>query len=488
MGKVKLVETVLRDAHQSLIATRMRTEDMLPIVEKLDQIGYFSLEAWGGATFDVCIRYLNEDPWERLRLLSKSTPNTPLQMLLRGQNLVGYRHYPDDIVEKFVIKAAENGVDVFRIFDAVNDIRNLEVAIKTAKKMKRHVQGAISFTLSPVYTLDFYVEIGKKLRDLNCDSICIKDMAGLIAPDYAHKLVSRLKKDVGLPVNLHCHCTSGLAPMSYWAACEAGVDILDTAISPFALGTSQPATESIVGALKGTPYDTGLDLELIAEVAEYFKKVREKYATLIDPISERVDVNVLVYQIPGGMLSNLISQLKEQNAMDKYGAVLREVPKVREDLGYPPLVTPTSQIVGTQAVINVVLGERYKIVPKEVRDYVKGLYGKSPAPIKDEIKKKAIGDEEILTCRPADLLKPEYEQVAKKARELGLVKKEEDILTYALYPAVAVKFLKGEAVAEQIPPKKTVKPAFSEVAKKFKVNVNGKTAVIKLEEVSVSEN
>lgn len=449
---VKITDTMFRDAHQSLAATRMRTRDMLPIAEKVDQVGFFSLEVWGGATFDSCIRFLNEDPWERIRTLKKAMPNTPMQMLLRGQNLVGYRHYSDDIVEKFVVNAAKSGVDIFRIFDAVNDIRNMEYSIKIAKREGAHVQGTLCYTLSPVHTLDTNVAFLKQLADLDCDSLCIKDMAGLLTPKDAFELVKGIKEEVSIPVDLHCHCTSGLAPISYFAACEAGVDVIDTAISPFGWGTSQPPTESIVAALKETPYDPGLDLELLVEIAAYFKELREKYKDLINPISERVDTRVLIYQIPGGMLSNLLSQLKNQDALDRYEDVLLETPKVRQDLGYPPLVTPTSQIVGTQAVLNVVMGERYKMIPKEVKDYVKGLYGKSPAPISEEIRKKLIGDEEVITVRPADLIEPEYEKVKKEAEELGIVKKEEDIITYALYPNVAPKFLKGEAKEESLEP------------------------------------
>ena len=409
MAKVRLCELALRDAHQSLFATRMRTRDMLPIAEELDDIGFFSLEAWGGATFDTCIRFLNEDPWERLRSLKKYITKTPIQMLLRGQNLVGYRHYSDDVVEKFVEYAAKNGVDIFRVFDALNDTRNLLTSIKVAKRMDAHVQGAISYTTSPVHTLESYVAMGEELASLECDSLCIKDMAGLITPSAAYNLVKALKKEVGLPVCLHSHSTSGMASMSHYAACEAGVDILDTAISPLSGGASHPPTESIVAALKGTKYDTGLDIDKLGKVASYFRDVRTKYSALINPISEKVDVNVLIYQIPGGMLSNLISQLKEQNAVDRFEEVLKEVPRVREELGYPPLVTPTSQIVGTQAVLNVLMGERYKVVPKEVKNYVLGYYGKPPAPIQPEILKKLTEGMEPITCRPADLLEAEYE-------------------------------------------------------------------------------
>ena len=450
MGRVKLTDTVFRDAHQSLLATRMRTRDMLPIAEKMDQVGFFSLETWGGATFDTCIRYLNEDPWERLRALKKAMPNTPMQMLLRGQNLVGYRHYADDLVDKFVQKAATNGVDIFRIFDAVNDIRNMERSIKAAKKMEKHVQGGISYTISPVHSNELFAEFAVQLAELGCDSICIKDMAGLITPQNAYDLIRAVKKEVNLPVNLHTHCTSGMAQMSYFHACQAGVDILDTAISPLSGGSSQPATESLVASLQGTSYDTGLDLELLTEIKRYFEKIMEIYAPVFNAISARVDTNVLIYQVPGGMLSNLVSQLIEQKALDKYDEVLAEIPRVRKDLGYPPLVTPTSQIVGTQAVLNVITGDRYKMVPKEVKDYVKGLYGKSPAMIDPQVRLKVLCDEEPITVRPADLLPPEYEDAKRAVDALGLAKQEEDYLTYALYPQVALKFLQGTAVEEQL--------------------------------------
>ena len=450
MGRVKLTDTVFRDAHQSLLATRMRTRDMLPIAEKMDQVGFFSLETWGGATFDTCIRYLNEDPWERLRALKKAMPNTPMQMLLRGQNLVGYRHYADDVVDKFVEKAAINGVDIFRIFDAVNDIRNMERSIKAAKKMEKHVQGGISYTISPVHSNEAFAQFAVQLAELGCDSICIKDMAGLITPKNAYDLIAALKKEVNLPVNLHTHCTSGMAQMSYFHACEAGVDILDTAISPLSGGSSQPATESLVASLQGTPYDTGLDLELLTEIKRYFEKIVEIYAPVFNPITARVDTNVLIYQVPGGMLSNLVSQLIEQKAMDKWEDVLAEIPRVRKDLGYPPLVTPTSQIVGTQAVLNVITGDRYKMVPKEVKDYVKGLYGKSPAMIDPKVRLKVLCDEEPITVRPADLLPREYENARKAVDALKLAKQDEDYLTYALYPQVAVKFLQGAVVEEKL--------------------------------------
>ncbi len=491
--RVKITETVLRDAHQSLLATRMRTRDMLEVVEQLDQIGYFSLEMWGGATFDSCIRYLNEDPWQRLRDIKKNMDNTYAQMLLRGQNLVGYRHYSDDVVEKFVTKSYENGIDIFRIFDAVNDIRNMEYSIKVAKSLGAHVQGTVCYTISPVHTVEKYVELAKQLEELECDSLCIKDMAGLLSPNDAIHIISAMKKEISIPISLHCHCTSGMAPMSYMAACGAGVDILDTALSPLAWGTSQPPTESVIAALKGTPYDTGLDLGIFEEVVAYFKGLREKYRGILDPISEQIDTNVLIYQIPGGMLSNLVSQLKEQNALDKYGAVLKEMPRVREELGYPPLVTPTSQIVGTQAVLNVLMGERYKVIPKEVKDYVRGLYGRSPAPLSPEIIGKIIGDEEPIHCRPADLLKPEYEKRKKEAEEMGIAKSEEDILTYILYPAIAPKFLKGEMEEEAlaaVAPAPTVQQGYT-IPTHFKVEVDDEVYEVKIEPlgggVSISE-
>ncbi|MDP3034720.1 MAG: pyruvate/oxaloacetate carboxyltransferase, partial [Methanobacteriaceae archaeon] len=452
MKGIKIIETAFRDAHQSLLATRMRTEDMLPIAEEMDKIGYFSLEAWGGATFDTCIRYLNEDPWERLRSLKELVTKTPLQMLLRGQNLVGYKHYPDDIVKKFVEKSYENGIDVFRIFDALNDVRNMEYAMKVAKEQGAYVQGVISYTTSPYHTLEKYVEFAKELESLECDSVAIKDMAGLISPHDTYELVKTLKEETDLKVNLHCHCTSGMTPMSYYAACQAGVDLLDTAISPLAWGTSQPPTESMVAALKDTPYDTGLDLKALNHIKKYFEGIRKKYSSILDPIAEQIDTDVLIYQIPGGMLSNLVSQLKAQDSLDRYEDVLIEMPKVRKDMGYPPLVTPTSQIVGIQAVMNVLDDERYKRVSNEVKEYFKGYYGRPPAPVDPEIAKQIIGDEKPIDCRPADILEPQYARYEKEGKEMGIIHKEEDILTFALYPAVAPKFLKGEAEAETLLP------------------------------------
>ncbi|MDP3065878.1 MAG: sodium-extruding oxaloacetate decarboxylase subunit alpha [Methanobacteriaceae archaeon] len=482
MTKIRIIETAYRDAHQSLLATRMRTRDMLPIAEEMDKVGYFSLESWGGATFDTCIRYLNEDPWERLRELKEHVKKTPLQMLLRGQNLVGYKHYPDDIVRKFVEKSYENGVDVFRIFDALNDIRNMEISIKVAKEQGAHVQATISYTTSPYHTLEKYVEFAKGLEAMECDSLAIKDMAGLISPHDTYQLIKTLKEETDLLINLHCHCTSGMTPMSYYAACEAGVDLLDTAISPLAWGASQPPTESIVAALKDTPYDTGLDLKLLNTIKKYFEEIRKKYISILDPITERVDTDVLIYQIPGGMLSNLVSQLKEQKAMDRYEDVLDEMPRVRKEMGYPPLVTPTSQIVGIQAVMNVLGGERYKNVSKEVKNYMKGYYGRPPAPIDPEVSRTVIGDEIPITCRPADLLEPGLEKCRAKAEELGIVKKEEDVLTFALYPAIAPKFLKGEAEEETLALPKVDEPQVesSALPTEYQVDVDGEVFQVKV--------
>ena len=462
---------------------------MLPIAEKLDEVGFFSMEVWGGATFDSCIRYLNEDPWERLRALKLAMPNTPLQMLLRGQNLVGYRHYSDDIVVKFVERAAANGVDVFRIFDAVNDIRNMTVAIKTAKKTGAHVQGSVCYTTSPVHTIEQFTKMAAELADLGCDSICIKDMAGLILPHDAYDLVSSMKEQIDVPVCLHSHCTSGMAPMSFIFACEAGVEILDTAISPLGWGSSHPPTESIVASLVGTPYETGLDLRLLTDIKRYFERLMEVYAPVFNPTSARVDTNVLVYQVPGGMLSNFVSQLIEQKALDKYEEVLAEIPRVREDLGYPPLVTPTSQIVGSQAVLNVLTGERYKAVPKEVKDYVKGLYGRSPGEINPKIKAEILEDEESIDVRPADLLAPEYDKMKAEAEGKGLVRTEEDVLTYALYPQVAEKFLKGEAKEEVLKKAASADLQTGAIGGKpaaFNVEVDGEAYLVKVAPAGIS--
>lgn len=442
MAGVKITETVLRDAHQSLIATRMRTEDMLPIAEKLDNVGYHSLEVWGGATFDSCLRFLNEDPWERLRVLRRAFKNTKLQMLLRGQNLLGYKHYADDVVEEFVKKSVENGIDIIRIFDALNDPRNLKTAIKATKNAGGHAQATISYTVSPVHNIDYYVKLAKELENMGADSICIKDMSGILLPYTAEELVRKVKGEVKVPIQIHSHFTSGIANQTYMKAIEAGADIIDTAISPLGMGTSQPATESMVASLKGSPYDPGLDMNLLLEISEYFKGLRDKYVKegLLNPKVLEVNAKTLKYQVPGGMLSNLVSQLQSQGALDKFDEVLEEVPKVREDLGYPPLVTPMSQMVGTQAVFNVVLGERYKMIPTEVKNYVKGLYGKPTVPINEEIKKKIIGDEEVFTGRPADLLEPELDDLREDIKEY--MEQEEDVLSYALFPQVAINYFK----------------------------------------------
>jgi pyruvate carboxylase subunit B len=474
MRKVKIVDLTLRDGHQSLLATRMRTRDMLPIVEKFDDSGISVLEVWGGATFDSAHRFLNEDPWERLREIRKRVKNAQLSMLLRGQNVVGYRHYSDDIVEKFVIKTAENGLDFFRIFDALNDVRNLETAIKTAKKTDAHVQGTICYTISPVHTIEKYVEIAKELATFDVDSICVKDMAGLLSPKMSYEIVKALKKEVGIPINVHSHYTSGMASMALLKGVEAGADMVDTCMSPLSMGTSHPPTESIVYALNELGYNTGVDLEILMEIREYMMRIREKYAGYLDPISTIPDTNVLVYQIPGGMFSNMINQLKEQNAMDKLPEVLKEVPKVREDLGYPPLVTPTSQIVGVQAVVNVLVGERYKVVTKETKDLVKGMYGRTPAKIKDEIVKLILGDEKPIDCRPADLLEPEFEKRKKELEAEGIETTDENVLLYALFPQTGLKFLKGEIEEEPFPPAKTV-------SGKFKVEIEGKEYEVEVE-------
>lgn len=478
----------MRDAHQSLVATRLRTEDLLNIAKKMDEVGFFSVEAWGGATFDSTIRFLNEDPWERLRTLKDTMKNTPVQMLLRGQNLVGYRHYPDDVVERFVKAAAGNGVDIFRVFDALNDVRNMTKAMDEVKNCGSHLQGTICYTTSPVHNTDIFVRMAEELYSHDCDSICIKDMAGLIMPDAARNLITGIKEKIDIPVCLHSHSTSGVASFSYQAAIEAGVDIVDTAMSPFALGTSQPPTESVVAATAGTNRDTGIDLLRLREVRNMCMAIREKYNALIDPISERVDSDVLIYQLPGGMISNLVSQLKEQDALEKLKDVLEEIPRVREDLGYPPLVTPTSQIVGTQAVLNVLVGgDRYTNVTQEVKDYVRGLYGKSPARISDEIKRHIIGDEEVITVRPADLLDPIYAKMKEKATSEGLIEKEEDVLTYILYPAIAPSFLKGERVAEEIPAVSPVASAVTAIPGSMEVEVDGEIFNVRIISVDGGE-
>jgi oxaloacetate decarboxylase alpha subunit len=448
MAKVKFMETVLRDAHQSLIATRMSTEDMIPIAEKMDKVGYHSMEVWGGATFDSCLRFLNEDPWERLRALRKAFKNTKLQMLLRGQNILGYKHYPDDVVEEFVKKAIENGIDIVRIFDALNDLRNLETSIKAVKKYGGHAQGAISYTVSPVHNNEYYVNLAKDMVEMGCDSICIKDMSGILLPYVAYDLVKDLKSAVDVPIEVHSHFTSGIANQTYMKAIEAGADIVDTAISPLGNGTSQPATEPMIASLQGTEYYPDIDFDLLLEVSEYFKGLRDKYmkAGLLDAKVLNVDVNTLKYQVPGGMLSNLVSQLKAQGKEDLYDEVLKEIPRVREELGYPPLVTPMSQMVGTTALFNVITGERYKMVPTETKNYVKGLYGRPPASISDEIRKKIIGDDQVFEGRPADMLKPQLDNYRNEIKEY--IEQDEDVLSYALFPQVAIPFFKQRLAAK----------------------------------------
>ena len=440
MAKIGITETVLRDAHQSLIATRMTTDEFSDILEKMDKIGYHSLECWGGATFDSCLRFLNEDPWDRLRLIRKKCPNTKLQMLFRGQNMLGYRHYADDLVDYFVKKSIDNGIDILRIFDALNDVRNLETAITSAKKYGGHVQAAISYTTGPVFDIDYYCNYAKQLENAGADSICIKDMAGLLTPYGTYDLVKALKTTVKIPIQLHSHYTSGLASMVQLKGIEAGIDVIDTAISPLAMGTSHPATESMVAALQGTEYDTGLDLKALTEIRDFFVPLREKYIAdgLLNTKMLGVDANTLLYQVPGGMLSNLLNQLKQAGKADKLEEVLAEVPRVREDSGYPPLVTPTSQIVGTQAVFNIIMGERYKMVTKEFKDMVAGKYGKTPCEIDSEFRKKIVGDEPVIDCRPADLLKPELDKFKEDIAEY--YEQEEDVLSYAQFDQVAVKF------------------------------------------------
>ncbi len=440
MAKIGITETVLRDAHQSLIATRMTTEDMLPILPELDEIGFRSIECWGGATFDSCLRFLNEDPWERLRILKKNMPKTPLQMLFRGQNMLGYRHYADDVVEYFVQKSIANGIDVIRIFDALNDIRNLETAIKAAKKEGAHTQVAMSFTTGEVFTDEYYVNYAKQIESAGADSICVKDMAALLTPYRAETLIKALKKATDLPIQLHTHYTSGLASMCLMKAAEAGVDVIDTAMSPLALGTSHAPTESMVAAFQGTEYDTGLDLVKLSGLRPFFMKLRDKYieSGLLDPKMLATDAKTLIYQVPGGMLSNLLSQLKQAGKEDQLTAVLEEVPRVRKDAGFPPLVTPTSQIVGTQAVFNIISGERYKMVTKEFRAMVKGEYGRTPLPIDPEFQKMILKDDKPITCRPADLLEPELDKLREECAEW--ITQDEDVLSYAQFGQVAVKF------------------------------------------------
>lgn len=440
---IKITETILRDAHQSLIATRMTTEQMLPIIDKMDQVGYHSVECWGGATFDASLRFLKEDPWERLRKFRNGFKNTKLQMLFRGQNILGYRPYADDVVEYFVQKSVANGIDIIRIFDCLNDLRNLQTAVNAANKEKAEAQVALSYTLGDAYTLEYWVDVAKKIEDMGASSICIKDMAGLLLPYEATELVGALKEAVDLPIQLHTHYTSGVASMTYLKALEAGVDVIDTAMSPFALGTSQPATEVMVETFRGTPYDTGFDQKLLSEIADYFRPIRDQAleSGLLNPKNLGVNIKTLLYQVPGGMLSNLTSQLAEQGAEDKFYDVLEEVPRVRKDLGEPPLVTPSSQIVGTQAVFNVLMGERYKMATKETKDILSGKYGATVKPVNEEIRKKVLGDDaEIITCRPADLIPDELDTLRKECEQY--IQQDEDVLSYALFPQVATEFFK----------------------------------------------
>ena len=440
---VKIVETALRDAHQSLIATRMTTEQMLPIIEKMDQVGYYAVECWGGATFDSCLRFLNDDPWERLRKLREGFKNTKLQMLFRGQNILGYNHYADDVVEYFVQKSVANGIDIIRIFDCLNDIRNLETAVKAANKEKAHAQIALSYTLGDAYTLDYWKDVAKRIEDMGADSLCIKDMAGLLVPYKATELVQALKEGTSLPIELHTHYTSGVGGMTYLKAVEAGCDIIDTAMSPLAMGTSQPATEVMVETFRGTEFDTGLDQNLLAEIADYFRPYQEECLAngLLNPKVMGVNIKTLLYQVPGGMLSNMVSQLKEQHAEDKYYEVLEEIPRVRKDLGEPPLVTPSSQIVGTQAVFNVLMGERYKMMTKETKAVLRGEYGQTVKPFNPEVQKLALAEgEEPITCRPADLIPNELEKI--EAEMAQYKEQDEDVLSYALFPQVAMDFFK----------------------------------------------
>ncbi len=481
MPRVYITETILRDAHQSLIATRLRTEDMLPICAKLDKVGFWSLEMWGGATFDTCLRFLKEDPWERLRKLRAALPNTRLQMLLRGQNVLGYRHYSDDVVRAFVHRSADNGIDVFRIFDALNDIRNLRVAIETVKAAGKHAQGTICYTTSPVHGIPQYMAMAKELQAMGCDSLAIKDMAGLLTPYVSADLVKALRNTVQLPIHLHSHATAGLANMCQLKAIESGCHYIDTALSPFSGGTSHPPTESMVAALKGTGYDTGLDLPLLQEIGMYFYEVRKKYRRFESEFTG-VDTRVQVNQIPGGMISNLANQLREQGALDRMNDVLTEVPLVREDLGFPPLVTPTSQIVGTQAVLNVLTGSRYKSITNEVKYYLQGRYGRPPGPVNSIVRQQAIGNEDIIDCRPADLLKDEMHELRDEIGELATT--EEDVLSYAMFPEIGRNFLEqrkaGTLVPEPLEEAGDSTPDTGAVPVEFNVTLHGETYHIKV--------
>ena len=487
MAKLKITELVLRDAHQSLLATRMRLDDMLPIAKKIDDAGYWSIESWGGATFDSCIRYLGEDPWERIRALKKAMPNTPQQMLLRGQNLLGYRHYADDVVEKFVERAHKNGVDVFRIFDAMNDVRNLETAIKAAVKVGAHAQGTISYTVSPVHTLDMWLTLAKQLEELGCHSICIKDMAGLLKPYDAEKLIKGLKETVSIPIAMQCHATTGLSTATYQKAIDAGIDMLDTAVSSMSMTYGHSATETIAAIVEGTDRDTGLDLNHLEEIAAYFRDVRKKYAAFEGSL-KGVDGRILLAQVPGGMLTNMENQLKEQGAADKLNEVLLEIPRVREDLGFIPLVTPTSQIVGTQAVLNVLTGERYKTITKETAGVLKGEYGSTPAPMNKELQERVLDGSEAITCRPADVIKPELEtleaELSKLAQEQGLTLADEqidDVLTYALFPQIGLKFIKNRNNPDAFEPVPSADDSSNRAPEKSAANNKG----VKAEQYSV---
>ena len=487
MAKLKITELVLRDAHQSLLATRMRLDDMLPIAKKIDDAGYWSIESWGGATFDSCIRYLGEDPWERIRALKKAMPNTPQQMLLRGQNLLGYRHYADDVVEKFVERAHKNGVDVFRIFDAMNDVRNLETAIKAAVKVGAHAQGTISYTVSPVHTLDMWLTLAKQLEELGCHSICIKDMAGLLKPYDAEELIKALKETVSIPIAMQCHATTGLSTATYQKAIDAGIDMLDTAVSSMSMTYGHSATETIAAIVEGTERDTGLDLNHLEEIAAYFRDVRKKYAAFEGSL-KGVDGRILLAQVPGGMLTNMENQLKEQGAADKLNEVLLEIPRVREDLGFIPLVTPTSQIVGTQAVLNVLTGERYKTITKETAGVLKGEYGSTPAPMNKELQERVLDGSEAITCRPADVIKPELEtleaELSKLAQEQGLTLADEqidDVLTYALFPQIGLKFIKNRNNPDAFEPVPSADDSSNKAPEKSAANNKG----VKAEQYSV---
>jgi oxaloacetate decarboxylase alpha subunit len=487
-----ITDVILRDAHQSLLATRMRLDDMLPIAEKLDQVGFWSLESWGGATFDACIRYLGEDPWDRIRQLKNAMPNTPQQMLLRGQNLLGYRHYADDVVERFVDRASENGIDVFRIFDAMNDPRNMDTAIKAVRKTGKHAQGTIAYTTSPVHTIEMWVDLAKEIADMGADSIAIKDMAGILKPYVAYDLVSRLKKELDVPIHMQCHATTGMSTATAIKAAEAGIDNVDTAISSMSMTYGHSPTEAVVAILEGTERDTGLDLNLLEEIASYFREVRKKYGKFEGSL-RGTDSRILIAQVPGGMLTNMEGQLKEQNAIDKFDEVLAEIPKVREDLGYIPLVTPTSQIVGTQAVLNVLTGERYKSISKETAAILKGEYGAAPASMNKELQDRVLDGKEVMTCRPADKIEPEMDKLTTELEELAkekdfkLAEREvDDVLTYALFPQIGLKFLENRdnpEAFEPVPSADDMAPAKKASGPEtYTVEVNGQQYVVAVSE------